>query len=179
MNRPIVIALCVFIIFALAYLLILPKYQTLESARSNIEKKQGELNYLKDYFAELEEISKDFKGYETEFLKIESALPLGPSLPSLLHFIQTKASQNGLVLKNVSMTTMSSFAQSSNIKEYHFTIELSGFYPAFKNFLSTLEKSGRLIEIERISFVAPEEKEPTSFGIGIKVYSEEYWNIPK
>ena len=173
MNRPIIIAICILIIFALAFLLISPKYQALKSSWTNIEKKQGELNYLKDYFVELNKTSEDFKAYETEFLKIESAIPLDPSVPSLFNFIQTKASQNGLVLKNVSLTATNQSVQRSNIKEYHFSIELSGFYPAFKNFLSILEKSGRLIEIERITFSAPKEKEPTSFGIGIKVYSEE------
>ena len=174
MNRSIAIVICILIIFALAYLLILPKYQFLESSWENVEKKQGELNYLKDYFLELNKVAEDFKAYEVEFSKIESAIPSDPSAPSLFNFVQAKASQNGLVLENVSLVSIKPFTQGSNIKEYHFSIELSGFYPAFKNFLTTLEKSGRLIEVERINFIAPnKENDPISFGVGIKVYSEQ------
>jgi len=171
MNRPIIIAICIVIVIALGALLIWPKYQILKASLVNVEKKAAEFNYLNDYFADIKKISEDFKKYEAEFLKVESALPSDPSLPSLLHFIQTKASQNGLVLKNISSVSVSSFAKDSDIKKQYLSIELSGFYPAFKNFLAVLEKSERLIEIEQISFFASKEKEPIIFNLGIKVYS--------
>lgn len=171
MNRPIIIVICVLITLAMMFLLISPKYQTLMSFKVKIDEKQYELNYLKEYFVKLGNINKDLKGYEPELSKIESALPSDASLASLFYYIQTKTSQNGLVLKSVSLATVTTSLQRNDIKEYHFSIELSGFYPAFKNFLSTLEKSGRLIEIERISFSSTEEKKPASFGVGIKVYS--------
>ena len=171
MNRPIIIAICIFITLTLIFLLISPKYQTLVSFKTKIEEKKNELDYLKAYFVELGNFYKDLKGHEPELSKIESALPSDVSPSDLLYFIQTKTSQNGLVLKSASLVTITPSLQRSDIKEYHFSIELSGFYPAFKNFLSTLEESGRLIEIERISFSSTKEKEPASFGVGIKVYS--------
>jgi Tfp pilus assembly protein PilO len=171
MNRPIIIVICIFIIIILGVLLIWPKYQILKASLVNVEKKASELKHLTDDIADLKKISEDLKGYEAELLKIESALPSDPSLPSLLGFIQTKASENGLVLKNFSSVSVSPFAKDSDIKEQRLSIELSGFYPAFKNFLAVLEKSGRLIEIEQISFSSPKEKEPIFFTVGIKVYS--------
>jgi len=171
MNRPIIIAICIVIVIALGVLLIWPKYQILKASLVNVEKKAAELNYLNDYFADIKKISEDFKKYEAEFLKVESALPSDPFLPSLLKFIQTKASENGLILKGFSSASVSSFAKDGDIKEQYLSIELSGFYPAFKNFLAVLEKSERLIEIEQISFSASKEKEPIIFNLGIKVYS--------
>ncbi len=171
MNRPIIIAICVVVVIALGVLLIWPKYQILKDSLVNVEKKAAELNYLNDYFADLKKISEDFKKYEAEFLKVESALPSDPFLPSLLKFIQTKASENGLILKVFSSGSFSPLAKDSDIKEQYLSIELSGFYPAFKNFIAVLEKSERLIEIEQISFSASKEKEPIIFNLGIKVYS--------
>jgi len=171
MNRPIIIAICIVIVIALGVLLIWPKYQILKASLVNVEKKAAELNYLNDYFADIKKISEDFKKYEAEFLKVESALPSDPFLPSLLKFIQTKASENGLILKGFSSVSVSSFVKDSDIKEQYLSIELSGFYPAFKNFLAVLEKNERLIEIEQISFSASKEKEPMIFNLGIKVYS--------
>ena len=173
MNRPIIIAICIVIVIALGVLLIWPKYQILKDSLVNVEKKAAELNYLNDYFADIKKISEDFKKYEAEFLKVESALPSDPFLPSLLKFIQTKASENGLILKGFSFSSVSvsSFVKDSDVKEQRLSIELSGFYPALKNFLAVLEKSERLIEIGQISFSASKEKEPIFFNLGIKVYS--------
>lgn len=171
MNRPIIIAVCVLIVIALGVLLIWPKYLILKDSLVKVEKKAIELKYITDYFADLKKISEDLKGYEAELLKIESALPSDPSLPSLLHFIQTEASQNGLILKRISSASVGPLAKDSDVKEQSLSIELSGFYPAFKNFLAVLEKSGRLIEIEQISFSASKEKEPIIFTLEIKTYS--------
>jgi len=57
------------------------------------------------------------------------------------------------------------------IKEMNFELGLSGSYSSFKNFLSILERSSKLIEIEKISFSVGEKEKPWDFNLGIKVYS--------
>jgi len=58
------------------------------------------------------------------------------------------------------------------VKETTVDLFLTGFYPSFKNFLIDIEKSARLIEIERISIDFIEEEDGIfNFNLILKVYS--------
>jgi len=172
MNRPIIIAVCLFLTLVLGTFLIWPEYQEFGVQKSKIWQKEGELQNLKEHLLELEALSRELERYQVELSKIDSALPAEFFLPSLLNYIQKTASENGLILKSFGPVSSTPFKAREKIKEFHLSLELSGSYSAFKNFLSDLEKSARLIEVENISFSSPQEEEkPFSFSIGIKVYS--------
>ena len=66
------------------------------------------------------------------------------------------------------------------LQEVSIKCSLSGSYPGFKNFLSALQKSARLFEVESISFSSAQEKEEKKekeaeemldFDLEIKAYS--------
>jgi Tfp pilus assembly protein PilO len=77
-----------------------------------------------------------------------------------------------LVLKNESFNFSSVSKESLAKKEYRFSLELSGSYPAFKNFLAILEKSAKIIEVENISFSSPAKDDSAfSFNVAVKFYS--------
>ena len=156
------------IIFLISFL-IFPNYQNLTFLKKEISEKEIELSSQEKYFQDLQNISQELKKHETAISKIDSALPNSPSLPELLNFIQVKASQSGLALKGVSPATIIP-AGEKGLKEIRVNFILIGNYSDFKNFLSILEKSARLIEIENVSFSSPEEG-PFTFNLTIKVYS--------
>lgn len=60
--------------------------------------------------------------------------------------------------------------EGPEIWETKIDLVLSGSYSAFKNFLSILEKSARLIETESLSFSSPKE-ETFQFDLKIKIHS--------
>ena len=60
---------------------------------------------------------------------------------------------------------------SPEIRETGTNLVVAGSYSSFKNFLSTLEKTARMIELESISFSTLEEVGPIDFNLRIKVYS--------
>ena len=156
------------VIFLTAFL-IFPNYQNLTLLKKEISEKEIELSSQEKYFQDLRDIDQELKKHETAISKIDSALPNSPSLPELLNFIQMKTSQSGLALKGVSPATIIP-ATEKGLKEIRVNFILIGNYSDFKNFLSILEKSARLIEIENISFSSPEEG-PFTFNLTIKVYS--------
>ena len=169
MPRPIIIAISFYLTLALVILLILPKYQDLKLAKKDIEEKSGKIEYQKERFLNIKKASEELDKYSESLAKIDSALPAELSSPDLFNFLQKISAQNGLILKDVSLGTSSQ--KLPKIKETHLNFTVFGFYSSFKNFLSSLEKSARLIEIEDIHFVAPLKEAPISFELKIKVYS--------
>ena len=161
------------LIFSLAFasLFSWPKYLELSSLRNDIKTKQDELDWQKEYFKKLIQTKAELKQYETELSKISTALPGDNSVPSFLNFFQTAASQSGLILTSVNPFIVAS-STTPTIKETQLSVVLDGPYPAFKNFLSVLERSSRFIDVENISFSSPKEKDIFTFSIKIKFYSE-------
>ncbi len=155
-SIPIIIAVCFLLFLILGGGLILPKYQGFKNIQTTIAEKEVELQYKQQYFSDLVGVKAELDEYEEELSKIDSALPSGPSLPSLFNFLQKTGSQSGIVLKGISpFATISQ--EESKTRKTEFSLEISGDYTSFKSFISILEKSARLIEIENISFSLPKE----------------------
>lgn len=170
-SLPLVITICLFLTIILGVGFLWPKLQDLREVQKNIKEKEGQLQSNREYFSNLSGIKTNLEGYKEALSKINSALPNDPSLPSLFNFLQKASSQSGLVLKGISPFAISSPENFPSLKEIQFGLQVTGSYPSFKNFLSTLEESARMIEVENISFLSPEEGRPFTFSLRIKVYS--------
>lgn len=159
------------IVIVITAVILWPKFQELKIIQKNIEEKRLELQTKEEYFLKLSETKTKLEGYQEEFSRINSALPDDPSLPSLFNYLQKTSSELGLVLEKISPFTVSFSEDFPNLQETVFNIEVTGSYSSFRNLLSILEKSSRLIGIENISFSSPEEKESFVFDLKLKVYS--------
>jgi len=158
-----------FFSFSLVFLLIYPRVQDLIFLKKEISEKESDLKSQEKYFQEIEKTSEELKKYQDSLSKIDSALPEKFSLPELSNFLQKATSQSGLSFKGMSSVSVTSLL-AGKIKENRLNLALVGNYPDFKNFLSILEKSARLIEVENISFSLPKEGQ-INFDLTIKVYS--------
>ncbi len=157
--------------FSLFFLVILPKAQTFFSLNNEILEKDTELRYQEENYQELQGISDKLKTYENSLARIDSALPNTGSILLFLDFIQKASAQSGLSLKTISPSlTDSAEKEGGTIKEMKANLTVSGSYSDFMGFLSFLENSARLIEVENISF-ASSEKSPLSFNLTIKTNS--------
>ena len=177
-SAPMITLLALLVVILLGAVILWPKFQELKIIQKNIEEKKAELQSKKEYFSKLNEIKIELGKYEEELSKINSALPENPSLPTFFNFLQKTSSQTGLVLKEVGAFSVSPSKDFPNLQETTLSLKLLGSYSSFKDFLSTLEKSARLIETENISFSSPEakpgaeeEKEPFAFNLKLKTYS--------
>ncbi len=153
--------------------LISPKINTLKDLNLNIELKKTEIQTQTDYFNNLQSISKELSSFPDEVAKINSALPENFAIYSLVDFLQKTSSSNGLTLKSVDFANPSKFKENSNINFLNISLGVSGSYSAFKNFLTDLEKSSRIINVEKISFSTQNQKEKNKydFEVELKVYS--------
>lgn len=184
MSRLILIIACFLLIFLIGLFLIWPKYQRFNTLKLEIENKKTELRYIEEYFTKLDQLSQELEQYEEQLSKIDFALPLDSSstLTSFINFVQTASFQNGLIFEKLgsfsimlpkppAQTAGSPQAQPpSKIREISLDFKVSGSYFALKDFLNTLEKSAKIIEVEDISFSFEEEGAPT-FSLKIKTYS--------
>jgi len=170
MNRLLITGISLLLTLILGLVLIYPKYQEFQLLKEKIEARKIELQTKEDYVQKLKQTSQELKQYTAELSIINSALPADASLPTLLDFLQKISSENGLILKSTKRTGISAL-EESEIKETQISLQLMGDYPSLKNFLQILEKSARLIEVNSISLLAPEEPGPFTFDIIIKVYS--------
>jgi Tfp pilus assembly protein PilO len=148
-----------------------PKYKKLGEVQSNIEQKELELQGSENYFLSLSKSEEKLTEYPDELSMIDSALPEDPSLPSMSHFLQQTASAFGLVLTGMSPFTTSPITDNPNIKENSFTVDVTGAYKSFKNFVNALETSSRIIEVDGISFSEPSEEGFFDFKMKLKTFS--------
>ena len=178
MNRIFAIPILFFLIFFIGIYFLLPKYQGFLELKDEISEKELQLQQRKNYFSKLKQFSAKLEEYQESINKISSALPGEFSLASLLNFFQRKSSESGLVLKSLSQASAPQKPKEkkeeervrSRIKTNYLNFTLRGSLSSFENFLSDIEKSARLIEVENISLQAKGEELP-EFTLLLKIYS--------
>lgn len=179
---PIFIVIFFLVILTGGSLLIWPKHQESNVLQKAIKVKKEEIRQTEDYFKRLIEIKNFLEtDYKDALLKVEASLPSSTPdpMPSLLKFLQESAGQSGLILKSIGPSVEDSGHQ--DIKALKISLDLGGSYISFKNYMSTLENSSRLIETENFSFSSESSREeeekdkeapgPSSFNLQIKAFS--------
>lgn len=174
MNKIIIIAAGVVIALVLALVLVWPQYQKLQALNSDIANKQEELRSQETYFSQVKEVSIKLQEYSDALSKISNALPKDPSLASLANFLQINSAQTGLILKKIVLGgTTAPEENKGSFTETQIVIQVSGPYKAFKDFLTLVENSARMIEVQNISIEIPpeESKESPTFTLDLKTSS--------
>jgi len=170
----IIIAAGVVISITIGAFLFWPKYQEFNNLENRLAEKNAELENQNKYMQQLLKINRRREEKQELVNKVNNALPLGSDIPSLLNFLQKVSIETGIGLESVSWQELSPLNEEKKerLKEYSINLELSGSYFAFKNFLFSLEKSSRLIDVIESEFsIPPEENQPIPYNILLRVYS--------
>ena len=158
-DRPITIAVILFVILLLIFFLAVPEYNKFKKLQIDLGQKRAEYNAEYDYYNTIEKMYSVIQGRKEDIAIVDDSLPtLSQSavLGKLIYFLQGTAKENGLLVKNLFLSKLSSVnAQANNtggVKDIIFSMDLSGSYSALGGFISSLEKSSRIFEITSISF---------------------------
>jgi len=178
-NIMIIIALCSIGGIVFGGFLLYPKFQEFQDVNKRVESKQTKLEYKTKYFLNLQKTEVEIKEYQSELVKIDSALPNEPSVPSLFDFLQKNTSQSGLVINNMGSFTINVSSKYPGTKEVALGLSVSGSYESLKNFLSILENSSRMFDVESVSFNSAQNVQERNnqqtdtfvFILALKVYS--------
>ena len=168
-NKILLTVLFLVISGFLIFFLVLPKYQDLALLKNRVAQKKAEFESMERYFANLTEVAEKLKSYQDKIDKIDSALPDKISLPDFLNFVQKVSSESGLSFKEIE-SFMTKERKEEKIEETNIVLILTGYYPDLKNFLSVLENSARLIEVEGVSFANGKDG-VFDFRVSTKIYS--------
>ncbi len=177
LDKPITIAVLLFIILVLSFYLVLPKYKEFQVILEDLGKREAEFTGKDAYFIEVTRTHKELMLYKENLEKIDIALPKKFSFASLLNFLHKETTAVGLILENVSVSK-ADVGTTTGIKEIGLSLQLFGSYVPLEQFIRSLENSARLIEGENISFLVAkptaEDKESGKsypISLDIKVYS--------
>lgn len=149
-DRPIAIAIILFITVLFIFFLVVPEYGKLQTIQVDVAQKKAEHFAQFEYYNDITATYYDLQSKKEEMQKIDDALPAKPDFGQLIYFFQGKAAESGLSLRNFTLSQSS--AGTGNIKSIIFSLSLVGNYPSLKSFVLSLQKSARLFEVASISF---------------------------
>lgn len=155
-DRPIAIAVILFVIMLTLFFLVVPEYNTFGKLQTELGKKKAEFNAEFEYYAEIAKVHNDLQAHKDDIKKVDDALPEESSLGKLVYFFQQTAKDNGMLIKNIflskpPLSNVKTDAKNT-VKDIVFLMDLVGDYTSLGKFMASLEKSSRIFEITNISF---------------------------
>lgn len=179
MNRVFSIPIFFFFSFIFLIYFLLPIYSDFKKLDKEIKEKERFIQEKEFYFSNLKKISEYLEKEKESLGKIETALPLQLSVADLLIFFEKKILESGLFLESISIDFSEDQIPSPEgktqiqKKETLFSLLLRGDFFSLETFLREIERSARMIEVEKISLtLSPGSKgEILEISLLLKVYS--------
>jgi len=168
---PLILIAFFVLLLIIGWFIIWPKFNEQADLKQSIEIKQIELTYKEQYIEKLEGIQSKLDASEGQISKIESALPSENSAPSVYKFVEESASSAGLVLNSISPFAENPSQINTRLSETSFSLDLSGSYSALKAFLSTLEKSARLFDMNSVSLSSTQGEGAFNFLLSVRAFN--------
>lgn len=179
MNRKKIIFYLPILIIALTIIAIpvflVPYYNSFKRLEVVLSNKEKQIEIEKEEVKKVEEAHQKLIDYSSEVNKIESAFPIKDLLiPEFYNFAKQEIPQSGVVLKDIGggRSASSGGEVEAEIEKTIFSVSVTGSYLNFKNLLSNLYRSSRLVSIESISMSRPDESGLFQFNLSLGVYSK-------
>lgn len=173
-KKPILIILITIITSLLIFIFVSPKYNEFRVSQIKLGALETEYNSKYAYYAEVTRVYSELQLRKDSLEKVDDALPAVPRFSNLIYFTQKKASENGLVLKDLVFTKISSPASGNRTRDIIFSVSLLGSYESLKNFIKALEKSANLIEVNSISFSSQASSSSSIFQFSLELKTHSY-----
>jgi len=164
-----------FLAFIFLVYLVLPQWSSFGKIKNEVAQKAQELQRSQAYFAGLKNDLAELSAYEDSLQKIETALPGELALAPLISFFNEKAGDNGLILKSMAQSQApvvdtNEAEKPQTVPSAYFIVSLTGQVSAFESFLTDIETSARLVEVQNIALQQQNEAAPADINLFVKVY---------
>jgi len=184
-DRPIAIAVTLFVILILLFSFVVPKYHQFKDLQLKLGEKTAEFNAEYEYFSEITRAHYEIESKKDSIEKIDDALPTDSNFGRLVYFFQKKSLENGIIVTSLFLNKAPQIGVGDNVKELAFSLNLVGSYSSLQSFIISLERSSRMFEVTTISFssggvestfdpASPpqfETQEIYTFNLEVKTYS--------
>lgn len=147
-----VIAVIFFAIFAIR-----PTLQTMADLVKEIQDKEELVKQLDSKLASLNTAQEQYGQYSDRFYLLDEALPKRPSLLNALKIIEKIASENGLIIQDITVSNLpdekvTAQAGSAQRDFVSFNLTLAGEYLNLRQLVESLIQSQRVFIVEQVNF---------------------------
>lgn len=149
----IVIAIAAFLVFYF----VLPNYNETKVFRMAVAERESLLQSRKKVMEDLDNLKKEYLKNKEEIDKISIVVPSEKHIPELVSTIENIARTTGLALTTFNISDNSNKETDKEVKSLNINAKLIGSYDAYRGFVTAIETSQRLIDIE-VSKVAQDEE---------------------
>lgn len=177
-DKPITTAIVLFLSLVAIFYLVMPKYNAYQDIMKKIGIEEAKFNGQDAYYSAINKNYNQLMQYKDNLSKIDEALPSKSAFSLLMNLLYKKSADSGIVIQSISGTNTQAAGPGKSVKEIDLSLSLSGSYPAFKNFLYSLEKSARIIDNQDFNFsvAQPSSQNPNPQSVypiklDIKVHS--------
>lgn len=194
MNSKLIInSLVLGVIVLIIWLVLLPAWSGVSDLRKEVGLKKTAIDLEKKIIEKLNAINQVLDSQKSNVERLEQAIPSSEQKPELISIMESLANQNGLSLVSLSveLPTSDSGAVSNRgravptardvIGKLQVNINASGTYSSFKSWLAAVEKSLRIIDVNKIIFsiatkktaggeALPNIDPPVDFNVNMNTY---------
>ena len=175
-----------------------PAYNKVNFLKNEIEKYEQFLEEKKGLLIKVGQLKEIYESREEEINKVYYVLPSSTDIPNLIVQFEALASENGLILGNLSFSQVKTAKKTGKVtwgegaeetvadeiealgtyQSLEISLSLTGSYQSFKSFLKAMEYNIRLMDIKSISFSSAAKKgeeagiSTHTFAVSLEVYSQ-------
>lgn len=162
-----------------------PTLLTMSNLIKELDDKKVLDTQLSEKIASLQSSQIQYAQLEQRLPLLDEAIPLRPQFYEAIVLVEKVASDNNLVIQNLSLQTIPADKEldqplTSQARQFlPFRVTLSGDYESIKNFVSQVQSLRRLFTVESIVFNAKEEKQQRRLEATLNIYAYYYGVDPK
>ena len=144
-NRKLIGAVLISVASFLSFYFVLQNYNHITQLKTAVAERETLLASRTKIINDILELKKDYQSKKAEIEKISAAIPSKKGLPEIITAFEFMSSSTGLSLTTLNVAENPSSEDPFNTLRIE--NKLSGGYESFRNFLSSVESSRRLVDI--------------------------------
>lgn len=158
-------------------LYIVPKYSHIQELRAKNAEYETILANARKLQETRDSLLKKYNAFSPADLdKLKTMLPDSPNNVKFILELSALAERSGLLLQNVKVVDQqdagkrTSASQPNDFGTLGLEFTIVGPYANFTGFLQQIESSLRVVDIQKVSFVALDDKVNYQYTVGVKTY---------
>lgn len=175
MNKNITVSLVLLVIILLAvFELIMPLFNQVSVAQVELRQLMSQEKDAQAVIDKIKDLNADYEAMKEETARIDVLLPDKEDLATIITSLEAMAGENGLLLESISFAPPASplvaTSEASWWKNLSLQVSASGSYLSFKNFLQSVEKNMRLMEVKSTRLTSQEKDRQFKINIDLETH---------
>lgn len=173
--KPIITIICLVGSIALMFFGIWPEYTELRESMELADVKEADLENFREYHQTIEAMMTNLEtDYADDLQKMQDGVPDDHYVPSFFAELRRASYRTGVQIESIGDFDEVEFMELPEIEAVEISFAVEGAYPNFKNFISELESSARIISVQNINMERAgerQEAQPLNYSVTLLTYS--------